>query len=504
MSDSKIQLQSYSTTPTEDVVDEDDVMEGMTSNLIEQEPEQPRQKRYGTTFTAKQWLSLDPCGLLCAWLVILLHIFSWGILFDSMVGSSIAAKIIMYGCYTPCVLLALYSHYLTWTTDPGAVSMGAKPYEDLTKFCRPASSGRSGSDENRNVSESRLMSAGESSYSSNDYKNDSISLSLTYSQRFPRGVRRCKKCNGNFKPPRAHHDSVTGRCIVKLDHYCPWVGNAIGIRNHKVFLLFIFYTFLATCFAGILIIMRFSKCGFDFDDEDTDDIVNDDPRTNVVNENSVGYIQVSRLLDAVYPGCDNEDANPLFFQGEVLTEMILNVCAFLFTLIMTFDQYEAVTLSISKIARMKIDMTDDNSEVSDLHRVSETFNEVFGGSSNSFELHWLVPTLVKFPEDQYDKLMGYEIDPDAKDRNQPWRFEKESSKIRRKISLRKLNNSETLSFPSIHSKIGSQLNSLNAEGESKDSELNRKGDIGNPQDDSNSIKSSLVVSGHGLESIEDL
>ena len=34
-----------------------------------------------------------------------------------------------------------------------------------------------------------------------------------------RGIRRCRKCNDNFKPPRAHHDSVTGRCIVKMDHF---------------------------------------------------------------------------------------------------------------------------------------------------------------------------------------------------------------------------------------------------------------------------------------------
>ena len=49
-----------------------------------------------------------------------------------------------------------------------------------------------------------------------------------------RGVRRCGKCDDNYKPGRAHHDSVTGRCVVKMDHFCPWVGNAVGIMNHKV------------------------------------------------------------------------------------------------------------------------------------------------------------------------------------------------------------------------------------------------------------------------------
>lgn len=33
-------------------------------------------------------------------------------------------------------------------------------------------------------------------------------------------MRMCVKCN-HFKPPRAHHCSECGRCIVKMDHHCP-------------------------------------------------------------------------------------------------------------------------------------------------------------------------------------------------------------------------------------------------------------------------------------------
>lgn len=31
--------------------------------------------------------------------------------------------------------------------------------------------------------------------------------------------RYCRKCQA-WKPPRAHHDSVTGRCVLRMDHYC--------------------------------------------------------------------------------------------------------------------------------------------------------------------------------------------------------------------------------------------------------------------------------------------
>jgi len=40
----------------------------------------------------------------------------------------------------------------------------------------------------------------------------------------------CTKCR-HFKPPRAHHDSVSGRCVVKLDHWCPWTNNTVSISG---------------------------------------------------------------------------------------------------------------------------------------------------------------------------------------------------------------------------------------------------------------------------------
>ena len=55
--------------------------------------------------------------------------------------------------------------------------------------------------------------------------------------------RYCAKCK-EVKPPRAHHCQICNECILRMDHHCPWVGNCVGIRNHRYFIQFLFYTFL--------------------------------------------------------------------------------------------------------------------------------------------------------------------------------------------------------------------------------------------------------------------
>jgi palmitoyltransferase len=75
----------------------------------------------------------------------------------------------------------------------------------------------------------------------------------------------CTHC-ANWKPDRAHHSSDCGRCIRKMDHFCPWyvlspldllvpvswepltcfyrVGGAVGENNFKFFIQFTGYTAL--------------------------------------------------------------------------------------------------------------------------------------------------------------------------------------------------------------------------------------------------------------------
>ncbi|PSS24160.1 Protein like [Actinidia chinensis var. chinensis] len=69
-------------------------------------------------------------------------------------------------------------------------------------------------------------------------------------------IRYCRKCN-QLKPPRCHHCSVCGRCVLKMDHHCVWVVNCVGAFNYKYFLLFLFYTLLETSLVTLSLLPHF-------------------------------------------------------------------------------------------------------------------------------------------------------------------------------------------------------------------------------------------------------
>ncbi|KAL2438363.1 Palmitoyltransferase pfa3 [Exophiala dermatitidis] len=53
-------------------------------------------------------------------------------------------------------------------------------------------------------------------------------------------ARYCKKCH-TPKPDRTHHCSTCGRCVLKMDHHCPWLSTCLGLHNYKAFVLFLIY-----------------------------------------------------------------------------------------------------------------------------------------------------------------------------------------------------------------------------------------------------------------------
>lgn len=70
----------------------------------------------------------------------------------------------------------------------------------------------------------------------------------------------CGICD-SYKPPGCHHDRVSGRCISRMDHFCPWTNNAIGAKNQKNFILFLAYTSLASFYMYIVLGLNLHECG---------------------------------------------------------------------------------------------------------------------------------------------------------------------------------------------------------------------------------------------------
>ncbi len=124
--------------------------------------------------------------------------------------TSSAAGIILY-------LLANWSYTTAVFTDPGS------PLDDRTK------TGTAGY--------SHLPTHESAEYTS-------FTVKSTGEMRF------CKKCQTK-KPDRTHHCSSCRRCVLKMDHHCPWLAACLGLRNYKPFLLFLIYTslFCWICFA---------------------------------------------------------------------------------------------------------------------------------------------------------------------------------------------------------------------------------------------------------------
>ncbi|KAK0089536.1 hypothetical protein PV325_006869 [Microctonus aethiopoides] len=62
------------------------------------------------------------------------------------------------------------------------------------------------------------------------------------------GWRFCSSCEA-VAPPRSWHCQICNTCILKRDHHCIFTGCCIGHNNHRYFLMFILYLFIATTYS---------------------------------------------------------------------------------------------------------------------------------------------------------------------------------------------------------------------------------------------------------------
>jgi len=134
--------------------------------------------------------------------------------------------------------------------DPGYVPLGQGA---LSKKERRSRSSRSGS--------GVVESARSANYESNSERTnpDCPGLENFYTKDIfacesDGRPRWCTECE-NWKPERSHHCREIGRCVRKMDHFCPWVGGVVGENSFKFFIQFVAYT--ASYCTFVLVVMAF-------------------------------------------------------------------------------------------------------------------------------------------------------------------------------------------------------------------------------------------------------
>ena len=69
----------------------------------------------------------------------------------------------------------------------------------------------------------------------------------------------CKKCN-IVKPPRAHHCSICKRCVLRMDHHCPFTNCCLGLRNQRFFVSWLFGVWIGCLYGSLVSWAPFSTC----------------------------------------------------------------------------------------------------------------------------------------------------------------------------------------------------------------------------------------------------
>jgi palmitoyltransferase ZDHHC3/7/25 len=318
-----------------------------------------RKSGFGTSIENRHWLNLEVCGLITAAFVWIITLFvdyvAFVVVLYPWTGLSISF-VIHFLLANGLICLALSSHLRTMLSNPGAVPNNAKPV-------------------------------------------DPAHYAFT-----------CHKCS-NFKPPRAHHCSTCGRCIIKMDHHCPWVNNCVGLANQKFFLLFVFYIMLSALYCATIIFARFINC--------------------------IGSLPSSSRQ--IPPGLPPSVANQLGQQGafkgttvpalssspevvgscSVLTTastvfmifaILLAILFALFTGCMLVEQSTGIKTNQTQIDRMKNESRDMHHLRSQEQEKIEywgALSEIFGGNAyrDGFQWHWLLPLPITYPNPE--AVTGY-------------------------------------------------------------------------------------------------
>ena len=338
----------------------------------------------GTGFKNKNWMNIEPCGVICGFM-------TWGLLIFGMYASTFCVILPWLGtsfwglfhllCFNGMSILGMYNHLAVMLTDPGAVPKECVPLEDDVQEIDFRQANLEGGVNSYQAQMNRSRTASRAH----------IPVTIKKYRKF------CKRCKA-FKPIRAHHCSICGRCIIKMDHHCPWVNNCVGIGNQKLFLLFLLWVNLTCIYSLLLVISKFIYCAYHTPVIDSQAV----EVTHYANpqEPNGGLVASHELHHTPKTGSDEGCGQST--GNLVIVFLLVEALLFgLFTLCMLGDQSTVLTSNQTQIDKLK----------GYRHEGVPDYNEVFGCSNDvAFSLDWFLPIPAKLPDTAArERILGYRM-----------------------------------------------------------------------------------------------
>uniref|UniRef100_A0A182PEM8 Palmitoyltransferase n=1 Tax=Anopheles epiroticus TaxID=199890 RepID=A0A182PEM8_9DIPT len=172
-----------------------------------------RNERCGCCVRTMKWLPVLFIASVIGW-----SYYAFVIQLSFFTVTNIVQRILFLLFYHAVLVMFLWSYYQTVFTDIGRVpSRFLVPRAELDRIVRATNE----------VEQKEILET---------FAKELPVVTRTLNA----SVRFCDKCR-LIKPDRAHHCSVCGVCVLKLDHHCPWVNNCINFTNYKYFILFLGY-----------------------------------------------------------------------------------------------------------------------------------------------------------------------------------------------------------------------------------------------------------------------
>lgn len=151
-------------------------------------------------------------------------------------------------------IITIYNLIFTQFKDPGILLRGQLPDPNTIEKSKPTTSELNEINlseneikpQNKEKKEHGLLSE---NYANFKYPENVMDLDIGfYKERY------CPTCK-IMRPPKASHCWHCDQCVKGFDHHCFFVGNCVGVRNWRNFILFIFFAFLLALMDFVVSVM---------------------------------------------------------------------------------------------------------------------------------------------------------------------------------------------------------------------------------------------------------